>query len=103
MSHHSALIQDLGDPTRISGPPLIDHFLMTSHIRGSLIITPRIIPGGEHALQMYYVKGKPNQHTHSCIRVRVRVRVSTQPVVHGGLAGISGSLAAEATGLKPPL
>jgi len=79
---------------------------MLSHICGSLIITPRIIPGEEHALQMYYVPwGKPNQHTHSCIkvRVRVRVRVSTQSVVHRGLAGISASLAAEATGLKPPL
>ena len=35
-----------------------------SRIHGSLIITPQIMPGVQHALEMYYfLWGKPDQHS----------------------------------------
>jgi len=50
-------------------PVAMDHFPVTSRIRGSLIITPWIMPGGGSTrYQMYYVLwGKPNQRTHFCV------------------------------------
>ena len=46
----------------------MDHFPLTSRIRGSLIITPWIMPGGSTRCQIYCVLWeKPNQRKHSSV------------------------------------
>ena len=48
---------------------LMDHFPMTSHIHRSLIITPRIMPGGQHALSNVLRSMGKTQLAHAFLHV----------------------------------